>query len=336
MARLTRQQCPARTLGPGRRTTAAHNRSCCKRRAGLRESAISEVEEGVASTDLVRSSVAIAFVALFIVACGGSKSFDTRYASASPTWSPDAKRIAFQHDTEGGWFSPVRLYVASADGTSVTKITDETALSPAWAPAGGRIVFSDSTDLILVNDDGSGREVIVKGDGLGQPAWSPDGRFLAFVKGQSLESELGGALYIVRADGTGRRRLARGFEAGNPAWSPDGRSIAFDDTRNAYYGIWLVNTRGGKPRRIVRGAGDPAWSPDGKRIAFSRGLEGIFAARPDGSGEQKLAITLPPGWPGPDGIAWSPDGKRIAFASAGDVYVALVAGGPSQPLIRRN
>ena len=58
----------------------------------------------------------------------------------------------------------------------------------------------------------------------GEPAWSPDGRFIAFTRaGRGVHD-----VYVMRADGSEPRRLTRlDHSAGSPAWSPDGDSIAF-------------------------------------------------------------------------------------------------------------
>ena len=65
------------------------------------------------------------------------------------------------------------------------------------------------------------------------PAWSPDGRKIAFVSDRDGNSEI----YVMNADGSGQRRLTRNpaYDA-DPAWSPDGRTIAFVTTATATTG----------------------------------------------------------------------------------------------------
>lgn len=145
-----------------------------------------------------------------------------------------------------------------------------------------------------------------------QPAWSPDGRRIAFVRD--------GDIHVVGADGTGDRRLARGF---SPAWSPDGRTIAFSDGRD----IRTVRVAGGRSANLTRspkpwlGNATPAYSPDGKLIAFSRSTDAfnsdIFLMTTTGRIVRRLTHSV-----GTDarlgeehGPTWSPDGRTLVYVS---------------------
>ncbi len=195
------------------------------------------------------------------------------------------------------------------------------------APQGPPALLFVSTrdgDYAIFGADGAGRHVrrLTKEHGdpstpaglffQGQPAWSPDGREVAFVSRRDGVSHV----YVMNADGTGTRRLtgsARNDE--RPAWSPDGRRIVFGREGALFW----VPAAGGPAHRVGRGlghAGDPAWSPDGRRIAFDYRLPGsqaseVYVMDVDGSRVRRLtriggASVLP---------AWSPDGTRIAFQS---------------------
>ena len=169
------------------------------------------------------------------------------------------------------------------------------------------------------------------------PAWSPDGRLIAFTSKRSGSFDL----YVMRADGSGTRRLTTArADDHHPTWSPDGARIGFERAGK----IYVENAQGGRAQLVSRGlAGDsdPAWSPDGKWIAFVRRVAGgpereIWVMRSDGRDAHGVTAlhgsSINP--------AWSPDGKRIAFASnivgsLYDLYVVRIEDGQIRRLTRR-
>ncbi|HEU5066508.1 MAG TPA: hypothetical protein VFT86_11665 [Gaiellaceae bacterium] len=165
------------------------------------------------------------------------------------------------------------------------------------------------------------------------PAWSPDGRKIAFV---GMADDGNTDVYVVGADGLGRKRLTRhpGVD-GNPAWSPDGRKIAF--TRGvgrccAETYIYVMNADGSRQRRLARGHVhfSVAWSPDGQKMLFERPnprhpappvpgdfTEDLHVMNADGSGQRRLTRN-----PATDrDPVWSPDGRRIAFSRGRQAWV---------------
>ena len=149
------------------------------------------------------------------------------------------------------------------------------------------------------------------------PAWSPDGRRIAFDSNRDGNREV----YVMNADGSGVTRLTDNGAADEfPAWSPDGRRIAFESNRDGNPEVYVMNADGSGVTRLTdNGARDwyPAWSPDGRRIAFDSDRDGnweIYVMNADGSGLTRLtykgAADFSP--------AWSPDGRRIAFTSERD------------------
>jgi Tol biopolymer transport system component len=147
-----------------------------------------------------------------------------------------------------------------------------------------------------------------------EPAWSPDGRLIAFASRRDGPSHI----FVMRANGSGTRRLTSSSAADeNPTWSPDGSRIAF--ARGSPGDIYVMHADGSGAHRLGNDfaeEGDPAWSPNGRWIAFSRRTPGttareIWLVHPDGSGRRRLthlsALSQAP--------AWSPDGTQIAFSS---------------------
>ena len=253
---------------------------------------------------------------------------------ASPDWSPDGRRIAFDSDRDGNW----EVYVMNADGSGVTRLTDNGAADefPAWSPDGRRIAFESNRDgnweIYVMNADGSGVTRLTYNDAFDSgPDWSPDGRRIAFDSNRDGNWEI----YVMNADGSGVTRLTdNGAADGFPAWSPDGRRIAFESNHDGNPEIYVMNADGsGATRLTYNDAGDsfPAWSPDGRRIAFHSHRDGsfdIYVMNADGSGATRLTYNgAADGFP-----AWSPDGRRIAFHSNRDgnfeIYVMNTAGEP--------
>jgi Tol biopolymer transport system component len=148
------------------------------------------------------------------------------------------------------------------------------------------------------------------------PAWSPDGRLLAFASKRSGTFDI----YLMNSDGSGSRALtSTSADDANPTWSPDGRSIAFD--RGGSGRLYVMKADGTGVRRITDDTADetdPAWSPRGNWIAYVRKTPGtdaqeLWLVRPDGSGRRQLTSLGATS----ESPAWSPDGKRVAFSSTG-------------------
>jgi TolB protein len=141
---------------------------------------------------------------------------------------------------------------------------------PTIAPDGSRIVFSlpnaTGQQLVAVDMEGKDRKDLTQAGINNWPAFSPDGKYLAFGSSRDGDFEI----YAMKSDGNDVRRLTRspGLDM-RPAWSPDGRRIAFTSNRDGRYQVYLMNADGRSTRR-VRTAPErddyAAWHPDGKRL----------------------------------------------------------------------
>jgi TolB protein len=160
------------------------------------------------------------------------------------------------------------------------------------------------------------------------PAWSPDGRQLAYLE------ILGGVqrLWVMDANGHNRRVLNTAI-AGHPdtsalAWSPRGDSIAFTALAGNRQSIFIVSLANGAQRQLTAtgsSASSPAWSPDGRELVFAWSLvanQEIFIADVDAVVEpltHSTEVERVTSDYGMDAMpAWSPDGETIAFFSTRD------------------
>jgi hypothetical protein len=184
---------------------------------------------------------------------------------------------------------------------------------PAWSPDGQRLAYVRGGQVYVANADGSGETAVGPGR---YPSWSPDGGALAVSRTDGLGIL---QIYVLRLADGGATQLTFGTgSALLPAWSPDGTAIVFD-TQSALY---AVSPQGGAPRAIslpVQTAGGVAWSGDGGRLAFVAASGQVWIANADGSNSHQVTYTLVGAESTPERPAWSPDGGQIAWTQGMDL-----------------
>jgi Tol biopolymer transport system component len=257
-----------------------------------------------------------------------------------------------------------RLWVINADGTGARKLPHlerSEDINPDWSPDGSRIAFErcseTNCELWTANADGTGakrlgpsclrrpEEACID---RGTPAWSPNGKQLAF--GQGSKAVRGGVLessdiFVMNADGTSVRQVTHltagkpfAMDVNKPGWSPDGKQLVFEvqnlktaDPPNRR-ALFVVNVDRSGLRQLTDwsvNAGDhPDWSPDGKLILFravsavERHSGNLYTIHPDGTGLRQLTR-----YPAPKTVllgSFSPDGKWITFSRFSDTpYPAI-------------
>ena len=199
-----------------------------------------------------------------------------------PVWSPDGRHFAFDFEYDGNRDIYVQDNETEAD--AVRRLTDnsEADHSPTWSPDGTQIVFvsdrSGNWDIYVMDADGedeylrrltdTSESEFGWGHGARNPAWSPDGKYIAYESGGSIYAEI----YLMDADGSNVRLLMGGGV--NPTWSPDGKYIAYESRTGGNIrspDILVMDADGSNNYLLTHYDGydgEPAWSPDGTQIAF--------------------------------------------------------------------
>ena len=169
-------------------------------------------------------------------------------------------------------------------------------MTASFPPGGNQVAFpwtggnTESFDIyIKVVGPGPPLLLTTHPDWDGSPAWSPDGRHIAFLSGRSEAGEKMG-LYLISPLGGRERKLAEtrvpSYALGTClAWSPDSRWLAVCDWAEdspGPLGVFLLSVDSGERRRLTRPPEDsvvgdvmPAFSPDGRTLAFSRYSSGL-------------------------------------------------------------
>jgi Tol biopolymer transport system component len=149
---------------------------------------------------------------------------------------------------------------------------------PSWSPDNEHIVASYTSnpalyapEIHLANSET--RDVLTNNSVYdSMPAWSPDGRKIAWV------SQMSGGyrIWVMNVDGSNKTMLSTQPYSFRPVWSPDGTMIAYDADSNGdgWQEVWVMNADGSNQRQLFNPVpGNDAWvyswSPDGRYITFT-------------------------------------------------------------------
>lgn len=212
----------------------------------------------------------------------------------------------------------------SPDGNSVAYSSDQNGNFEIYV----KPLAPDANELQLTSD----------GQQNFQPAFSPDGKFIAFY------SKNRGGIWTIPATG-GKTKQITTFGS-HPAWSPDGKLIAFQSDPITDLGanatpamppstIWTVSAQGGEPTQLTQlgnpagGHGSPAWSPDGKRLVFCTsdfGFSTVWTISSKGGDVKQVAkgyLNDP---------IYAPDGESIYYGSDYGLWKIRVSPETGEPV----
>ena len=265
----------------------------------------------------------------------------------SPSWSPDGKRIAFVRVSAA---SAGAIHLVSPLGGSARKVSDlpvhpygTLSWSPdgRWlaAPRAGEAEWGTGGIHLVPLSGGEPRRISrpPPSGGDWSPAFSPDGRHLAYVacSGQLFLSKCGVRVLDLGDEGLpfrgAREPATPGLDIRTVTWSHDRASLICTAAGSYFSDLWRVDVRGSRPPERIGMAGPRAWG-----AAVARGRARLAFARPNADvdiyrfraglpSEPFVASSFPETSP-----RFSPDGRRVAFGGEGS-RVWLVASDGSQP-----
>jgi len=235
------------------------------------------------------------FVGICMLIVVGFLLFVNRWShrSSSPTWSPDGERIAF--------------------------VCHRPTLSQVWEDKGASFstwgYLADAFEICIIKPDGRGFIRLTKNqDADLDPAWSPDGQWIAYVSRRRLQ--------FLKEDGSQSQslQLDEGVFARELIWSPDGKRLGFTAGGNLY----VATLEDGTIRALTTLPGDEfdaAWSPDSTRMSFTRDSSGVGKFYDHGDtiwivdmeGRLESVDLMVPEFEDIGMPSWNPEGTQLAF-----------------------
>lgn len=259
-----------------------------------------------------------------------------------PHWSPDGTEIVYADIDD----MSCSLLSVSPEGGPSRKLADCDKYegdSIGWSPDGATLAMKSpdykGIDLLTVASGALHHftEVPPTEQQDTDPAFSPDGSLLAFVRWHASGVA---NLYVVPVSGGEPKRLTfDNLKIEGLTWEPDSRHLVFASNRGGPFGLWRVDIDGNPAQRVQqanRSAYTPVLSRDGRQLVYEEwtGATNIFSVDPAKPSVEPRQITQTTRWNWNPAVA--PDGKRLAFASdrggTSEIWVADKDGGDALKL----
>lgn len=222
---------------------------------------------------------------------------ETALSDEAFSWAPDGTRYAFA--VRQAAFTSI--VIANSEGKiMLRRDVTNTVWGMAWGPDSNLLAASvDGRDGLLIFSEAGLRAALpTTAAAYGRPAWSPDGRQIAFLCTDEQQIRV----CTLHVDGSGFRQID--FPPEVPyikkdlQWSPEGSRLAFVAVQpSGFNDIFLIDLESGGVQQLTfdpAGDSDPRWSPDGTAIVFASNRDGnweLYTIRADGTGLTRLTET---------------------------------------------